>query len=537
MIDRIIENWLDNASEKTYQIPFCYMLVAEGHTVLHLTRHCAMEHGKDVITIDPKGNVCAYQLKGAPGTKIKLKQWQDDLLGQVNQLVFTPVSHPSIVDYSKHHKSFFVTNGELEEEVSVAIDSFNKDWVLKNKPEYKVEVYVRGKLFEMARKLRDNFLPPQVEDFQTLIEFYLEDGTGVLDKEKFSKLLFSLFGRTGLNPREQREMVCSAALLVSLATSKYSNKDNHYALIEAWGLFLFQLFWFVETHKLKISDFQREYDIAFKIILNETENLWEEIKNRTNFLVGNALEDAFFNDARMTLLMGSVSWLGMHYIKSDPSSQSYIEIQTFILKNLKKCYIWGESAFPAFLSIYWFYRMTDATQKPEKIIKSMLVSIINTVTGNNRLTDASLPSPYFSIDKCLEANYSNSKDLMEIRYCRYESNYLEALVHLICQMNYKQFLKLHWPTVSKFKLKEFVPANVSDKYLWKIVNGKELTKIPKPRKEWEELRHESFEINEHSIPYHLRSNGLLIPLFLMVLPHRGSPDIIKFFESWAKVSS
>lgn len=51
MIERVIENWLDNASEKTYQVPFCYMLVKQGHKIIHLSRHCGMEHGKDIITI------------------------------------------------------------------------------------------------------------------------------------------------------------------------------------------------------------------------------------------------------------------------------------------------------------------------------------------------------------------------------------------------------------------------------------------------------------------------------------------------------
>ena len=63
MLEKIIENWLDNASERSFEKPFCYMLSAEGHTIIHSTRHTAMELGKDIITVAPDGTPCAYQLK------------------------------------------------------------------------------------------------------------------------------------------------------------------------------------------------------------------------------------------------------------------------------------------------------------------------------------------------------------------------------------------------------------------------------------------------------------------------------------------
>ncbi len=117
MLERLIENWLTKASEKSFQIPFCYILANEGYTILHLTRHCGMEFGKDIIALDPRGIPCGFQLKGTSGGKIKLKYWQTDLVGQIDQLLISPLTHPSIPIGSPHHKSFFVTNGELEEEV------------------------------------------------------------------------------------------------------------------------------------------------------------------------------------------------------------------------------------------------------------------------------------------------------------------------------------------------------------------------------------------------------------------------------------
>ena len=36
MLERVIENWLDKANERSFQQPYCYMLSAEGHTIIHL---------------------------------------------------------------------------------------------------------------------------------------------------------------------------------------------------------------------------------------------------------------------------------------------------------------------------------------------------------------------------------------------------------------------------------------------------------------------------------------------------------------------
>ena len=52
--ERILENWLDSSNERTFEVPFCFMLLSQGYTVIHMTRHSSMEMGKDIIAIDPK---------------------------------------------------------------------------------------------------------------------------------------------------------------------------------------------------------------------------------------------------------------------------------------------------------------------------------------------------------------------------------------------------------------------------------------------------------------------------------------------------
>jgi len=179
VIERVLENWLDNAGERTFQVPFCHMLQAEGYTILHLTRHCAMEIGKDIIALDSTGTPCAFQLKGSKGKKISLNQWRDEINAQVTDLMFCKIVHPS-VDQSKPHRSFLVTNGEIDEEVCRAIDDLNRLWADREQPEIKLETIVRGQMLDMAKKVGLSLWPSELTDIKTFLEIYLCDGRATL---------------------------------------------------------------------------------------------------------------------------------------------------------------------------------------------------------------------------------------------------------------------------------------------------------------------------------------------------------------------
>ena len=63
MIERAIENWLINTNEKNYQVPFCQVLISQGHEILDISTHGRLEFGKDIISKDKKGVIHGYQLK------------------------------------------------------------------------------------------------------------------------------------------------------------------------------------------------------------------------------------------------------------------------------------------------------------------------------------------------------------------------------------------------------------------------------------------------------------------------------------------
>jgi hypothetical protein len=98
VIERVIENWLTSANERSYQIPFCQLLAAEGETVIYFSSHGPFEQGKDVVTRDQNGKMRGYQLKSGD---FSLSEWRR-YKGEINDLVELPIEHPASGTSGKH---------------------------------------------------------------------------------------------------------------------------------------------------------------------------------------------------------------------------------------------------------------------------------------------------------------------------------------------------------------------------------------------------------------------------------------------------
>jgi hypothetical protein len=112
MIESVIANWLTKTNERNYQIPYCQVLLTEGHRVLYVSTHRPMEQGKDIVTVDEDGGYNAYQLKTG---NIDQKTFRG-IKGEVEELVERSIVHPS-VDKAKGHRAYLVLNGEITDEL------------------------------------------------------------------------------------------------------------------------------------------------------------------------------------------------------------------------------------------------------------------------------------------------------------------------------------------------------------------------------------------------------------------------------------
>ena len=347
MLEKIIENWLDKATERSFQQPYCYMLSADGHTIIHSTRHSAMEMGKDIITIAPDGTPCAYQLKSG---NITLSKWRSEVGSQTNDLVWGQINHPS-VDTSEHHRSYLVTNGNIEEEVSRAIDDRNRAWESRGLSCYHLETIVRGELLDKANGLGIDLWPSELTDIRTLLEMFLEGGKGILPKNKLWSLFESLFlldSEKALSDPHHKRIIASAALLCTIAISSFSQEKNHAAEIEAWVLYIAYVLAVAERWGFSAKTYKNELEIAKDSIYNSLANLCDEIKKQGDLIEGDLLADSYVYRVRVTWLLGLMSiyalWRRRDEIERDETDEF---LREFCKEKQHLLELWGEAAGPS----------------------------------------------------------------------------------------------------------------------------------------------------------------------------------------------
>ena len=534
MLERIIENWLDNASERSFQQPYRYILSSEGHTIIHPTRHSAMEMGKDIITIGPDGIPCAFQLKSG---NISLAKWRNEVGSQTDDLVCGQINHAS-VDPSQHHKSYLVTNGNIEEEVSRAIDDRNRAWASQNQSYRCLQTIVRGELFEKAKRLGIDLWPSELTDVKTLLEMFLENGKGILPKEKLASLFEAAFLLDAENaPSRSRckRMIASTGLLCAIATSSFTNENNHVAEIEAWMLYIAYVFALVERWELSGNIYKDELEIATQSLYNSLASLCDEIKEREELIEGNPLADSYVYDVRVTWLLGLMSIYALWRCKDGvPKDEVDDFLHEFCEEKRDRLKLWGEAAIPQFLAVFWYFRKIDATPEPDALLRCLISSICKL---NHPNSNAFLANPYYEAEDILphlfEPILGPPEELLIDTFVGY-SYALEGLVHLFVRRDWKQTMKTLWPGVTRLASVFFEPENVCDFYRWKNKEGIVKIVIPERTQEWDELKASSFEAEGACIPPTIKNDPVLLLLFLCVYPHRMNAEIMRWLDTQMK---
>lgn len=536
MLERIIENWLDKATERSFELPFCYMLSAEAHTIIHLTRHCAMEMGKDIITIAPDGTPCAFQLKAG---NISFDKWKTKVSPQIEDLVVGQINHPS-VDNSVHHRSYLVTNGNIAEEVSRAIDDRNRTWESQSQPYLHLDTVVRGQLIEKAKRLGTDLWPSELTDIKTLLEMFLESGRGVLPKGKLASLFESTFPLkpldNGKDPSKEhcKRSIASAAILCAIATSSFSNENNHVAEIEAWMMYLSYVFALAEKWELPAKAYKGEFEIATRSIYNSLANLCDEIREQGHLVEGDPLADSYVYKVRVTWLLGLMSIYAL-WRRSDevPKDETDDFLREFCKAQRHQLVLWGEAAIPQILAFFWYFRKINSTPKPDFLLSELIASIckLNRPRGNTFLAIA---NPYYEAEDILSHILSPILGPTErpLTYdFRGKSYALEGLVHLFVRRNWKQHMKRLWPGVTRISNASFEPENFSDFYRWRNQEGTNKIVVPKRTQEWGDLKALALESAGTNIPPSIKDYPILLLLFLCVYPHRMNAEILRWLDT------
>lgn len=551
MIERVVENWLTKSGERTFQVPFCYMLAHRGHTVVHLTRHCAMELGKDVLAIAPDGIPCAYQLKGGD---IKLSDWRTEVGPQVEDLVMGAIVHPSVPS-DVAHRPFLVTNGRIEEEVQRAISDRNLKW--KDQGYQPLQTITHTEILQWALDLGTDLWPSELRDVAGLIELATLRGTDTFPKHKLAVLLESTLGMdddTALGEAACSRALASGALVTSLAVAPFAEQENHVAEVEAWTVFASYVLALAERWGLSAKTYTRELDLAKRAAYNALGRLVEEIYQREKedrrLVEGNSVLDAPFYRARLTWMVGLLSVYTLWRrgrpdgFASDETGFDF-DVDRYAIdfghRYRGELLLWGEAAMPQFLAYYWAWRVTDGTWNPDWFIASVARQTASECSPIG--TYGGLPSPYYEIadlapfwiDHELSAFLPDTLRLKRKPLGETFSGasyYLESLFQLVIRKNFKQTAKAMWPSVSRVSSVEFQPAEGWQSLRWRNWRvGQERNVLHAPTQEWATLRATAQDSDSGVTPAALVEDPAFALLHLIVFPHRVSTSKIRWLDT------
>jgi hypothetical protein len=537
VIGRLVESWLDSASERSYQGPFCQILNANGYTVVHSTRHAPIEFGKDVIAIAPDGVPCAFQLKGNPSKSLRKVDY-DDMLPQLLQLVEHPIVYAGVPEVA--HRSFLVTNGQVEEEVQRAIDDLNRGLSRRGHANG-IEIWSRGRILRMAVEQGEALWPSELEDVNVLLELLIDPGNGSFPIDKLTRLLEPMLGLRDrpLSRTELARAVPSAAVLTGVALRRFAAAGNHWAAIAAWVAFVASAIGAATRAGSDCSEraVSRAIEIARGSILDELSFLADEVIERKHLIEGDGMTDLVAIRARTTLLRAlmSVYWFWRDEIGWRHDSERR-GVEAF-LEQPGPHFVWGEAAIPQVLA-YWFWkRRTTATIQTDFELAAFVTFVAR---ANLRADKPGLPNPYRDYEEVgIRRTFGSESDRDEPEDGGGSSYFCEGLFHLVVRTWLKLPSKLLWPLVTRVSVTEFAPEEPWQYCLWRSTRGRNVLRSIPPEGVWNELVEQVRHVSVPNAPKFLMApaNRHLLMLFLLYYPHRGSSALIRrlgwfFNDSW-----
>lgn len=522
---RAIEHWLDSANELTYQPIFCFWLTTMGHQVKYSIKNTNFEQGKDVVAVNKKGQVLAYQLKGGD---INTSRWRKEVKPEIEVLIDLPIKHPEL-DNRKKHTSYVVTNGFIEDAVRIEIDDYNQSkW--KNNP---LHILDRGDILTGFQTIANGILPKDAKSYKQLMDFLFLDGTGLPDLDSISKFLYELmdlnnpkFNKNSINKEKNKRDIASSVFYANMISGTYRKEKNHIAVIQIMTLLTSTILYLAEKYELLDKYWLQSYEIVWNDLINTAQQLDKEVSEVDFEIKAISPFDGDLIDLRKYLITSVIYPLKVSEYISNNSNW-----KTILNREGGKNYIGpnpflSESFFiPIICLVKTLSSISELKEFSKKLIENAITTLLNLNGRNSKYLG--MPAPYYNVNQLverlfdLETNHDNKKFTTS-------SYFLQILMDILVRLDDRLFLQENWKEISFMKLEEFVPDSKVDFLLWRVEKGINKSTLLPNTKKWDDFENETLSFNGSSLPILLKRFPMFIPFFISVFPHRVNRDIIGF---------
>lgn len=535
MIERVIADWLTNATERDYQKPFAQVLLAEGHEILYVSRHSQMEQGKDIITRTPSGELQAFQLKrGDIGTA----EWRA-IRGEVVDLQNLPIAVP-LVDKHQSYGSFLVTNGEVTDPVRRAIDDENQVASARGLPE--VGIIQADALVQRFVNVTGSFLPHDIPDMGRLLDLMRRNGQDFLDKPSLFDFLMHTFFRPGKKPKkgEALQAVASSAVVLGYLLAPYQRAKNHYALFEAWTMLASTILWYGRATGLSRAVYEKTFSLAVEEAGNSLRALVGEVLERENYLEGDGMGDGgHIYRIRASICLGAVACSVLSDCAAGApvaSGETSRRVLDRALDDERRMLSVGDAMAPHVLITILFLETMARRDAAERILSRHIKEMSSTLSHSS---DGGLPNPYLSHDRVALAHQRQVSRIMglarefdeelDIDFAQFSaaSWALEGFVQMAARRGMRGTLEECWRDISHLQYEEFRPPTDTDCLLYECDRGNTIAWFPTPTQSWQNLEEQS---SVADVPDWAAEYPAFLLMFALVFPHRCNARLVRAID-------
>ena len=185
---------------------------------------------------------------------------------------------------------------------------------------------------------------------------------------------------------------------------------------------------------------------------------------------------------------------------------------------------WGEAATSQILAVAWALRTIGLRYNSDRLLFEMLKGIID-----QNVTKSGLPDPYHNLGEVvlIETGLSDKQHEENFKGRSYS---LDALIQLLANRDFRGVLEENWKQITDLQLLEFQPEKVWQYCLWNCEDGLLNTTMPLTPQSWQDLLNKANSFNLERVPLYLQKNAILFLLFILVYPHRLTPDGVKYLD-------
>lgn len=522
VIERVIENWLTSANERTYQIPFCQLLAAEGETIIYISPHGPFEQGKDVITIDPQGKTRAYQLKNGD---FGLAEWRKHH-GELTDLVELPIAHPGIRNKG-HHMPFLVTNGELKDTAIKAITAANTAWRRRRYPA--LRTISKGELLRRFVKASGAYLPRELAEFTAFLELVIRDGREPLEKEKFARVWESILGlatsrRAGTT--DVGRAVASGVLVTAYVLQRSYESENHWAIFEGWIVAASSILAIATKARAPEKAWLRSFEFCELGAVTALEGLRGECARREHLVEGDPMTDGHVYGTRVTVVLGLLSALHMYgRLKGNaPGADERDGLRRLLDQYGSSMKVLGESVIPYFVLAALGWEAVGQQLRGE----GLLVRAAEALLGMAGPAGTIFPSPYYAPNQVIRLfcglDDPPREDFLGISYTA------RPVVDCLVRRWRRQAVRSLWYGMTGTSLKAFVPSEAWEWCRWRATTGALTSALVNSPQSWTDLCREVAGIDTSILPQQLARRPWFLVLFLLVYPQRFTRVTMKVVD-------